>query len=137
MASKDAPSAVMVLLEVGTENVLAFVKMDPTAVPDVLETLATARAALRDSSNDPDPVSRIVAVESPATDVRALPGGKVAMALRHPGLGWTSWVLHRDEALALAGAIKREAMAIYAPSQQPRTQPGFSTDNLRETSGEG
>lgn len=92
------------------ETPLGHVHLEASDAEDYIHDLAKHRAALREEVTPMlDPGARLEPIVDPAWHVSAQKGGGHALALRHPGFGWLSFVLSDEEAREIAMALRKEA----------------------------
>jgi hypothetical protein len=100
-ASADLQSVTVELWQDGKP--LGHILLDPSSAEQFAHNLARQRSILPDEvPREIDPGSRLEAVIDPAWRTRVAPYGRgIALALRHPGLGWLSFLFPPAEAQAL------------------------------------
>ena len=105
--SEDKQTAVVEMREDG--NPLAHMIFDAATLEDAIHKLAQARAELADEvPQSLDPGSRLSAIRFPAwrvPDTHNGPSGTMALALRHPGLGWLSFLLEEGRSREIGQAL--------------------------------
>lgn len=88
---------------------LGWIGLSAADMDALIERLATARAAMADAvPASLDPGSRIQSIADPAWQTpRSQPPTGFALALRHPGLGWISFLFPAGSAQGLMESISR------------------------------
>lgn len=93
------------------EEPLAHISLDAASLEQFIRSLAPAREQMREIVVPSlDPYSRLDFVSAPAWHIPDTHNGPpgVLLALRHPGLGWVSFLLERERALQLADALRNQ-----------------------------
>jgi hypothetical protein len=87
------------------DEVLGEVVLDGAAAEDHIEHVSRVRSQLGDEVPEKlDPGSRLELLVGPNVAVQQTENG-VALAIRHPGLGWLGFLLSADQARGLAEAL--------------------------------
>lgn len=87
------------------DEVLGEVELDGAAAEDHIEHVSRVRSQLADEVPEKlDPGSRLELLVAPNVAVQETDGG-VALAVRHPGLGWLGFLLSVEQARSLAAAL--------------------------------
>lgn len=109
-----------VLMEVlADEEIVGSVELPAPEADELIKALASDRARLRDKVPPSlDPNARLNASPRPAVRIdnyvtQDLAG--IVLSLRHPGLGWISFLMPNDQALDLAARIQRYVENQEAP----------------------
>lgn len=91
------------------ETPLAHMWVDAEELSAIISILAERRAGLADQViPEMDPGTRAEAVIEPAWYV-TLHGEQRLLSLRHPGYGWTHFLLSKERAATIAGHLASEA----------------------------
>lgn len=103
--STDAPREhVIVQLDMDSEP-LGYINLDAVAAAHHIDLMAEHRANLADQvPQELEYGARLLALPDPRWQVMPTDQG-VALALRHPGLGWLTFLLPPDQAQALSKAL--------------------------------
>jgi hypothetical protein len=88
-----------------------WTEMEAPELDAFLHLLISARIhLLPEVTREPDPGWRVPGIEDPIWHACSIPTeNKVALALRHPGAGWTGWKLSPDRARIIAAALDHAA----------------------------
>jgi hypothetical protein len=87
------------------DEVLGEVVLDGAAAEDHIDHVSRVRSQLADEVPQKlDPGSRLELLVGPNVAVQQTEGG-VALAIRHPGLGWLGFLLSPEQARGLAEAL--------------------------------
>lgn len=105
--TEDRQSVVLEMHEDG--KLLAHMLFDGASTELLIENLAKARSALLEEVPQMlDPGARLTPLVSPAwrvPDTHTGPSGTVLLALRHPGLGWVSFLLEEARSREIGQAL--------------------------------
>jgi len=100
----EAADHVVLQLNQGGE-ILGDVALDAAAAEAHIDAVALYRAQLKTPvAQSLDPAGRIDATGHPAWMTLSTPHGPV-LSLRHPGIGWVSFVLSKDESRKMGAAL--------------------------------
>ncbi len=100
---------------------LGHILLDGATLEDHIHKLAGHRSQLKEEvPRELDPGSRLEALVDPVWRIPGQPSehGRV-LALRHPGLGWLSFVFPEKEAAAIAEWLTRDMPQKPAPPPNP------------------
>lgn len=102
------------------DKAVGSVAYDAATLEDNIHMLATARAGMTEPVTPELEVGmRLEAVADPRWRTEAYPpAGGSMLALRHPGLGWVSFLLPPHEARALAASLVAQADELEANGGQ-------------------
>jgi hypothetical protein len=90
---------------VENDEALAHAFLEPVELDQFIAVLAAYRAELNDRvAAELEPNSRLATIVDPAWKTRPHENGRL-LALRHPGLGWLSFLLPEEEAAKLGGLL--------------------------------
>lgn len=96
------------LAVIGDKGQVATATLDAADCDGLLDMLQKARADLADViPMDLEPNARVSPLFDPKWQLGDSPEGEILLAVRHPGFGWITIMLPKNEAAALADGLDK------------------------------